>query len=178
MLSPGKKAAMVRDKGREAQLSTLVETGTYRGRTVDACLGHFERIYTIELEPALADTARRRFAGEPSVTIIQGDSCEELVRLVGTLQGPVLFWLDAHYSAGVTAKGLHDPPLEWELRAILSRDERDLVLIDDARELGVKPGYPTLEELRRIVGDRASSFEVKDDIVRIALGRVSISLGA
>jgi hypothetical protein len=149
----------------------LIETGTWRGVTVAACLGHFERIYTIELDPALFETARDRFAGEPSVTVIHGDSYTELSRLAAKVTGPVLFWLDGHYSSGDTAKGPHDPPLPWELRAILGRSEPDVILIDDARHMGVLPDYPSIEEIRHLVGERASSFKVRRDIIRISLNR-------
>jgi hypothetical protein len=148
---------------------TLIETGTYRGATVAACLGHFERIYTIELDRTLYEAARDRFADEPSVTVLHGDSSTELGRLASLVSEPVLFWLDAHYSYGETAKGPHDPPLPWELRAILDRGKPDVILIDDARHMGVLPGYPSVDEIRELVGDRASSFVVEADIIRIKL---------
>ena len=150
-------------------ISTLVETGTYHGATVAACLGHFGRIYTIELDGALYEAARIRFADEPSVTVIQGDSSTELGRLAALVDGSALFWLDAHYSYGETAKGPHDPPLPWELRAILDRGEPDVIMIDDARHMGVLPDYPSIDEIRQLVGDRASSFEMENDIIRIML---------
>lgn len=148
---------------------TLIETGTYKGATVAACLGHFERIYTIELDQTLYEEAHTRFDNEPGVTVIHGDSYTELGRLASEVPGPVLFWLDAHYSYGETAKGPYDPPLPWELRAILERGKPDVILIDDARLMGVLPGYPSVDEIRQLVGERASSFEVENDIIRIAL---------
>jgi hypothetical protein len=155
--------------GRVAGLTTLVETGTYKGHTIAGCRRSFERIYSIELDRPLHEQAQRRFAAESAVTLILGDSCEELTRLAPRIEGPALFWLDAHWSAGATAKGPHDPPIEWELRAILARREADVVLIDDARLLGVERGWPSLDDLRRLVGRRAATFEVRDDIVRIRL---------
>ncbi len=168
-LPPKKKAATIIEYGRDNSIRTLVETGTYLGQTVQACLGHFERIFTVELDASLCEAARKRFAGRPEVTVIEGDSHEELARLVADIDGRALFWLDAHYSEGITAKGTHDPPLEWELEAILSRNERDVVLLDDARLMGVAPGYPSIDEIRRIVSVRARTFEVLRDIVRINL---------
>ena len=169
VLSPRRKAAAVREIGRTHGLATLVETGTYRGTTVAACLGAFEHIDTIELDVTLAAAARRRFSTSPAVTVIAGDSSLELARLAATLAGPTLFWLDAHHSAGVTPRGQHDLPLEWELGDILDRGEADVVLVDDARHLGRLPGHPSLERPRSLAGARASSFEVRDDIVRIVL---------
>lgn len=150
-------------------IGTLVETGTYQGATVAACLAHFERVYTVELDPALHEAARDRFIDEPSVTVIHGDSYQALARLASDVTDPALFWLDAHYSAGETARGPHDPPLPWELRAVVGRLEHDVILIDDARLMGVEPGYPSIEEIRQLVGQRASSFEVSRDIIRITL---------
>ena len=161
------KAQTVIRYGQETP--TLVETGTYHGATIAACLGHFDRIYSIELDETLYEAARARFAGEPSVTVIQGDSSTELARLAALVDDPALFWLDAHYSYGETAKGPHDPPLPWELQAILERGEPDVILIDDARHMGVLPDYPSIDEIRQLVGDRASSFDVENDIIRIML---------
>lgn len=170
MLSPRGKAQTLIEYAQRHGLETLVETGTYKGDTVSACLGRFAQIYTIELDPTLHTRAQKLFAHEPSVTTIQGDSCEELLRLAPGLEGPVLFWLDAHYSEGVTAQGPHDPPLQFELEAILARGERDVILIDDARLLGQNPGWPSVDEVERIVNARAETVEVRDDIIRIALG--------
>jgi hypothetical protein len=169
LLTARQKARTLIRYGRRHGTSTLVETGTYEGETVAACLHHFERIYTVELDQALYTAARDRFADEPTVTVIHGDSYAELSRLASELAEPALFWLDAHYSFGETAKGPHDPPLPWELRAILERGKPDVILIDDARHMGVLPDYPSIEEIRRLVGERGSSFEVRRDIIRITL---------
>jgi hypothetical protein len=167
--SPKEKARTVIEYGRRYGRATLIETGTFHGGTVAAALPHFEQIYTVELDQALYEAARDRFAGEPKVTVIHGDSHTELSRLAAEIDAPALFWLDAHYSAGETAKGTHDPPLPWELGAIIGRREPDVILIDDARLMGATSGYPSLEAIRDLVGDRAVTFEVRRDIIRIAL---------
>jgi hypothetical protein len=189
LASPRKKSRMLIRYGRELATPTLVETGTYEGETVAACLPHFKRIFTIELDQSLYEAARDRFKGEPTVTVIHGDSYSELRRVASRLNEPAIFWLDAHYCAGPTAKGPHDPPLLWELRAILERGKSDVILIDDAHHMGVEPGlfqrwvrrtflkrmlpagpdYPKVEEIRQILGERASMFEIRDDIIRVKL---------
>jgi hypothetical protein len=189
LASPKEKSRTLIEYGRRHGTPTLVETGTYQGTTVAACVPHFERLYTIELDRTLYEAARDRFKNEPTVTVIHGDSYAELSRVASRLQEPAIFWLDAHYCAGPTAKGPHDPPLLWELRAIVERGKPDVILIDDAHHMGVEPGwfdqwmrriflrrmlpagpdYPKIEEIREIVGGRARTFEVQRDIIRIKL---------
>jgi len=82
----------------------------------------------------------------------------------------VLFWLDAHYSRGITARGNRDTPIWQELQTILSHPvKRHVVLIDDARCFNGTNDYPTIEEIRDLLVKRAPhySIETKKDIVRI-----------
>lgn len=187
--SPKAKARLINRTGRE--LGTLVETGTYLGDTVNACLPHFDRIYTIELDPTLAGRARARFADEPAVTVIEGDSEHELPRLASEIEEPVVFWLDAHFCDNNTARGQHESALQAELRAISDRGQPDVILIDDARHTGhqpglvarlvrqtmmrrrlpVRPGYPALADIQATLMGRIESFEVRRDVIRIKLTR-------
>src|SRR6266511_3752821 len=66
LLTTRQKARTLIRYGRRHGTSTLVETGTYQGETVAACLQHFKRIYTVELDQALHGAARDRFADEPT----------------------------------------------------------------------------------------------------------------
>lgn len=99
--------------------SILVETGTYLGDMVAAAKRHFTRIYSIELDPELYNQAVRRFARWPHILILPGDSAQVLSDLVNRLTGPTLFWLDGHFSQGITARGPIDTPIVQELEAIL-----------------------------------------------------------
>src|ERR1700678_2682124 len=86
-------------------IKTLVETGTQAGATLAATLPYFDRLYSIEIyEPAVL-AARKRFAGDPKVTIVHGDSATALPALVTTIAEPILFWLDGHYSGKGTGMG-------------------------------------------------------------------------
>jgi hypothetical protein len=150
----------------------FVETGTYLGDTTAALRTVFDRVYTIELNDELYRRARGRFAFRPSVRVVHGDSSDELVRVLPHIDRPALFWLDAHYSRGgvISAKGRVDPPLLFELQSILSlRDSRHVVLVDDARLLGVEPGYPSLDEIEKLVSASGLdlTIECERDILRI-----------
>jgi 16S rRNA A1518/A1519 N6-dimethyltransferase RsmA/KsgA/DIM1 with predicted DNA glycosylase/AP lyase activity len=64
----------------------------------------FKRIWSIELDKILFELARKKFQSESHIKIIQGDSGTVLPELLNKLTDPDIFWLDAHYSGGKTAK--------------------------------------------------------------------------
>lgn len=81
-----------------------------------------------------------------------------------------LFWLDAHVSEGVTARGERDTAILQELGTILEDDERrHVALVDDARCFGGDLAYPTLREFEDFVRSKRKDVDicVEDDILRI-----------
>jgi len=67
---------------------------------------------------------------------LPGTSEEQLPQLLPTLSGDVNFWLDGHYSAGMTYQGSVDTPIVAELACIegqMPRFRNIVVLIDDVR---------------------------------------------
>ena len=122
------------------------------GDTVDAVVGSFRALYSVELGEELYQRAKLRFAGQRQVTILQGDSSKILPELLSRIDDPCLFWLDGHYSEGDTARGEKETPIQEELCGILSHpNENHVVLIDDARCFIGQNDYPTLEVVRRLV---------------------------
>ncbi len=91
------KQKVVREYGEKFALKTLVETGTYYGEMVAAMKSHFDRIYSIEFVPELAERAKRKFARDQHVRIFRGDSRVVMPEVLALLTGPALFWLDAGY---------------------------------------------------------------------------------
>jgi hypothetical protein len=164
------KVETVRQYARDFATRVLVETGTYQGDMVSAVKDSFATIYTIELDPDLHRRARARFAGDPRVSVLGGDSAEVLSEVLPHIERPCLFWLDAHHSGGITARGRVDTPIIDELRLILEAClPRTVILIDDARLFVGENDYPTLDVLRQVVLARrpAWAVEVLDDIIRI-----------
>ncbi len=105
---------------------------------IEAQRENFRCIVTIELASALYDAARLRFASFNHIHVLNGDSATMLPEAIRLVDGPVLYWLDAHYSGGVTARGDMETPILKELALIADRKETgDVVLIDDARLFGV-----------------------------------------
>ena len=164
------KQDTVKSYAKQYKLNVLVETGTCIGDMVQATKRTFERIYSIELSHDLADRAKTRFASDPHVTIIEGDSGAILAELAPKLIAAALFWLDAHYSGGVTARGDVDTPILSELCTILTpKAPRHIILIDDARCFGADAAYPTIEKISHYLKKHAPTYSLRiaDDITRI-----------
>ena len=150
-------------------LRTLIETGTYTGAMPWALRDAFDRIVTIELDEALWRRARNRFGRMPQVRCELGNSADVLPRVLGEIHAPCLFWLDGHYSGKGTAHGPLASPLVRELELILDHpSEGHVILIDDARHLTGRDGYPTLEDLEALFRVRRPTWTcvVRNDIVR------------
>jgi hypothetical protein len=164
------KHATLREYGRRFGLRLLVETGTYVGDTVAALHDVFDRIVSVELDEALFQAAQRRFAGLDHVELVHGDSGDVMPAIVAGIDGPALFWLDGHYSAGITARGREDTPIIRELEAIFAdREVGHVILVDDARCFTGQDGWPSVAELAERVRahDPELVFEVDADIIRI-----------
>lgn len=169
------KQRTLRSFAEKFGLNVLVETGTCHGKMVAAMKQDFEQIYSIELSKELHEKAKKRFAGEENIELIQGDSGIELGNLMNIIDQPALFWLDGHYSAGVTAKGSKDTPIYEELTHIFNaRDRGHVIIIDDARCFGADPAYPGIEELSEFIISKRpdSSITIEDDSIRITPNKV------
>src|SRR3990172_1923567 len=81
-------------------LDTFIETGTFYGDTTAAAANIFNHIHTIELSPQLYQQAIKRFKETRNISVHQGDSAEELKKIVPAITGSILFWLDSHYCKG------------------------------------------------------------------------------
>ena len=95
---------MLKKYAEDYNLKVFVETGTYYGDTVASLYKYFEETYSIELNRELFEMAQKRFKKKKHIHIIYGDSGKELGNLMTRINTPTLFWLDGHYSGGVTAK--------------------------------------------------------------------------
>jgi len=142
LVVPERLAADLRDR---LGLGRAIETGTYRGRSARILAGLFPQVVTIEVDAALVAAASRALSGLPNVTVVHGSSGVELTRLVDP-DTRTLYWLDGHFSGGVTGGGEAECPLLDELAAIAGGHPEDCVLIDDARLFLAPPPPPYSEE--------------------------------
>ena len=151
-------------------LNIFVETGTCLGDMVHAMQHVFREIYSIELDKTLYNKAKYRFRKQSHIHLFHGDSGKILGDIVKRLDEAALFWLDAHYSRGITARGEKDTPIYEELHHILkSQNLGHVILIDDARSFTGKADYPTISELKEFVLSKRPQLDitVEDDCIRI-----------
>ncbi|MDD5329776.1 MAG: hypothetical protein PHX38_07215 [Sulfuricella sp.] len=116
--------------------ATWVETGTFLGDTTALLALESKAVHTIEPEQTLFRQAEARFRDNPCIHVIHGLSESVFPILLPTLRGKVNFWLDGHYSGGITHQGPTDCPVRDELANIeknLALFESVTVLIDDIR---------------------------------------------
>ena len=151
-------------------ISTFIETGTYLGEMVWEVRKNFKKIYSIELDDFLFQTAKKRFAPFPNIQIIKGDSAKILPQILPNISEPCLFWLDAHYSGGITQKVEPETPIVQELRIIKNHPIKDhIILIDDANAFTGNHDYPVFEELSRLLKEINPEYSIKiqDNIIQV-----------
>jgi hypothetical protein len=136
---------------------------------VEAQKKRFKKIITIELSEELVIKAKKRFRDNANVVILQGDSGKVLPQIVANLKEPAIFWLDGHYSAGITTKGEKECPIFEELNSIFENEVKNhIFLIDDARDFNGNGDYPTIPQLTAFIKSKNQNYniEVKDDVIR------------
>ena len=141
---------------RQLLLEIFVETGTFRGDTMELARHEFPECHSAELSAEYYEAALLRFAGAANVHLFQGDSPTLLRSQQPRFASrPTFFWLDAHWCAAESTAGEQSQcPLLDELSAIGSIHPQSVVLIDDARYfLGPPPapheisGWPDWESV-------------------------------
>ncbi|QJE94589.1 hypothetical protein [Luteolibacter luteus] len=147
----------------------FVETGTYLGETTAAMAALYKKVFTVEIHEELARKAAARFADHVNVEAYHGNSAEVLPKIIAKLDGPAVFWLDAHYSGPRTGKASRECPIEEELSIIFGNPSQEhLIFIDDARLFVGKNSYPKIGRLWKFVRTHSPySMTVRDDIIRL-----------
>ena len=156
--SPVPKILKLEVLKRWGGLSVWIETGTFKGDTTLALSKFSSHVYTIEPDFSLYSQSSNRLKAIENVTVIHGLSEEILIgvlnRLVLEEVRDISFYLDGHFSGGITHKGPIDTPIREELSLIgqqLKYFQEVTVLIDDVRcfnpENPENSDYPSLKFL-------------------------------
>lgn len=162
------KAKFIRLLANLNSSDVLVETGTADGNMVDSLMDHFSKIYSIEASKERFERTAQKFANVPDVEIIFGDSGEMLKRVCESVAVHCVFFLDAHAASQYSyEEGTSSCPILRELGAIVERKQDDVILIDDARLLGIGDGHgvwPAIKNIEDILVP--AGFKVLHDIKR------------
>ena len=117
------------------KFNVFLETGTYLGETVEEVQPYFLNIHTIEISEYLFNRYKQEHNDYDNVKTHLGDSTYEISKILKGLDknDNTIFWLDGHFSAGMTSKGDKDCPLIEECNSIndVYKSNEALILIDD-----------------------------------------------
>lgn len=119
----------------EKYTEVFIETGTFWGDGVQFALDSgYTKVVSIELFDKYFHIGTQRFAYNPNVKIVHGDSGLILGEVIKDFNEPITFWLDGHFSGEGTAFGIKEMPLLEELAHIKSHSiKTHTILIDDVK---------------------------------------------
>lgn len=149
-------------------IECFVETGTLSGGTTLRSADIFPEVHTIELSADLYERTAHQLRQRQNIFPYLGESTEVLAKILPTIaKKNIAFFLDAHYSGGVTARGIDNTPLAREIMLIGSHYKDAVIIIDDIRlcqsdknliekqyrqpEGESVYGYPSLTEIKNIL---------------------------
>jgi hypothetical protein len=163
-----KQTVLLRNGLRNA---TWIETGTFMGDTTSVLSKVAKMVYSIEPEPTLFSKAEQKFRHTSNVKIIKGLSEDVFPKLLPTISGNICFWLDGHYSAGITFKGPQDTPIIDELTVIgqnITKLSKIVVMVDDIRCFDPKnpefSAYPPVDLLVNWAREHNLTWHIEHDI--------------
>ena len=85
--------------------------------------------------------------------------------VVESISGATIFWLDAHYSGGVTGGDGH-VPIYAELDRVMVFPDRHVVIIDDMRCFDGTDGYPTQADALAYLRERGYEAVITNDLLQ------------
>jgi hypothetical protein len=124
------------------QVKNFVKTGTYYGHTSIWASKNFQNVFTIEFSQAMYQQVIDKLNKISNLHCFLGDSRTELQKIIQTLQGSSIFWLDAHWSGGNTYGNNDECPLLTEIKIINNSPHEHFIFIDDARYFTSPPQPP------------------------------------
>jgi hypothetical protein len=162
------KRKRLKKLGKKFNCDSLIETGTYNGKTIFYLRKRFKKIMSVEVYKPCYQDALKRVQRFKNIELFYGDSRQQLPIMIVKIEGRCLFWLDGHYSGSGTGMSESECPVIEELIAIKEAKRKDhLILIDDAREFKGGNDYPPLHEVLKLLYDinQNYSVEIKEDCI-------------
>lgn len=156
--------------GKRYNIKSFIETGTYHGAMIKEVYPYFNEIYSVEIVRNLYEENVQKYKGCKKVHLYLGDCLEKLPEMISDAKtNNLLFWLDGHYSGGITGKGKKEDPIYESLEIVFASMEGKrgyVILIDDARTFVDSRGINLNEIMDYIRENNPISLEVKYDIIR------------
>jgi hypothetical protein len=149
-------------------IKTFVETGTYLGLTSKVASRIVLHVYTIELSKILFTSNLKKYSNYKNISFMYGQSEHELQKVLNMdLSFPICFFLDAHFSEGLTQKSNRESALELEVKSILNfvRDFPTVVIIDDFVALNGTNGYLSLDDVISQLGNHNFRFKQSNNML-------------
>lgn len=153
------------------KLNVFVEAGTYRGDSALFASNMFCRVITIEKSDLLFIKSKNRLENFANIACYNGCTRDHIVAHLSIGDSP-LFWLDAHWSGGVTAGQDDECPILDELYLIFNLGLDSLaILIDDARLFTAPPPkphdssqWPRIDQIAKALPDNYAMYLFNDVI--------------
>lgn len=125
-------------------LDVFVETGTFKGDTIENVKEYFTEIHSVELSEEYFLFSKNRFKDNKTIKLYLDNSPVFLEKLNPSIsKKSVLYWLDAHWCVADKAAGEKSQcPLLEEIKAINSLNDQSVIIIDDARLFISPPPQP------------------------------------
>ena len=144
----------------------FIETGTYKGDTTFDLRNNFKSLYTIELSNELYLNASEKFKKYDNIKVLNGDSGIIIKSLLEKISDSrILFWLDGHYSEGITAKSELVTPILNEVISIRNHEIKNainhVILIDDAHLFTGSDDYPELNSFLEFCSQKFPDREIE-----------------
>ncbi|MNK04983.1 hypothetical protein D3C87_228570 [compost metagenome] len=145
---------LVEKLAKEFKIANFIETGTYLGGTSSWAAGIFKEVFTIEISEEIYHETSNKFKHLKNLHFNLGDSRHILPKIIPSIQGSAIFWLDGHWCGRNTGGKHNECPIMDELeQAVQVKDA--IILVDDLRYfLGPNPNdhgenYPTVDSVIR-----------------------------
>jgi glycosyltransferase involved in cell wall biosynthesis len=158
-------------------LDIFVETGTFKGDTIECIKNYFKEIHSVELSEVYYEFSKERFKDNHSIKLYLDNSPDFLEKLRQSFsKKSVLYWLDAHWCvADKTAGEKSQCPLLQEINAIRKLNDKSIIIIDDARlfispppkphEISHWPSFESLLEALKKLSDKHELIILNDTII-------------
>jgi hypothetical protein len=149
--------------------STFVETGTYKGDTLELvrASNNFKYLHSMELSEPYHKRCADRFVNYENTIIHKGNSRYDLVNIIQSINTEITFWLDSHWSGGAENVDIGcDPelkcPILHELDQIKNHSiKTHIIMVDDIRLMDGSHFEVTLDEIVTKIMEINPNYTIK-----------------